>query len=188
MKRIFIALKVNAENELLKMISSFKEVLRNDSVKWTHIENIHITLVFLGATQESTINEIIPVLSEKCSGYGSFQLILSGCGIFRSLSDPRIIWTGIQHSDKLTALNTSIISGLKGLNIKLEERPYNPHLTVGRIKSINDVRLLESLLVVYRNTVLQNVYVGEVILYESILLPSGPVYKPLAKFSLDKSY
>jgi RNA 2',3'-cyclic 3'-phosphodiesterase len=188
MKRIFVAVKVNAGDELLKMISSVKDGLRNDSVKWTHIDNIHITLVFLGDTQERIISEIYPVLIEKCSGYGSFQLILRGCGIFRSLNDPRIIWTGIQPSDKLTGLNTSIISGLKELNIKLEDRPFNPHLTVGRIKHINDVRLLESLIAKYQNTELQKVNVKEVILYESILLPSGPVYKPLAEFSLDKSY
>jgi 2'-5' RNA ligase len=185
MKRIFIALKVNAENELLKMISSLKDKLRNDSVKWTNIDNIHITLAFLGDTQECTIDEIFPVLSKKCSGYGSFQLILSGCGVFRSFSDPRIIWTGIQPSDELTGLYSSIISGLKELNIKLEDRPYNPHLTVGRIKHINDIRILESLIVKYKNTELQKVNADEVILYESILLPTGPLYKPLAKFSLD---
>jgi RNA 2',3'-cyclic 3'-phosphodiesterase len=185
MKRIFIALKVNAENELLKMISSLKEGLRNDSVNWTHIDNIHITLAFLGDTHESMINEIYPVLSKKCSGFGSFQLILRGCGIFRSLSDPRIIWTGIGSSEKLTGLNTSIISGLKEINIKLEDRPYNPHLTVGRVKHLNDIRILESLIVKYKNTELQKVNADEVILYESILLPVGPQYKPLAKFSLD---
>jgi len=185
MKRIFIALKVNAEIELLRMIASLKDALRNDSVKWTHVDNIHITLAFLGDTQDRIIDEIYPVLNKKCSGYGSFQIILSGCGVFRSLNDPRIIWTGIQLSDKLTGLNSSIISGLKELNIKLEDRPYNPHLTVGRIKHINDIRILESLIARYKNAELQSVNADQVILYESILLPAGPIYKPLAKLSLD---
>jgi RNA 2',3'-cyclic 3'-phosphodiesterase len=185
MKRIFIAIKVDAGNELLKMISSFKEVMRSDSVKWTHIDNIHITLVFLGDTPEDIINAVCQMLSEKCQGSGSFSLLLKGCGIFRNLSDPRIIWTGIQPSDRLNALNASIISGLRGLKIRLEDRPFNPHLTIGRIKHINDSGMLESLVVKYKDSELQIVQVNEVILYESILLPSGPVYKPLAKFSLD---
>lgn len=188
MKRIFIAIKVDAENEILKMISVFKEGLRVDSIKWTNIDNIHITLVFLGDTQEDILDEIYPMLSEKCLGYGSFQLLLKGCGIFRNTSDPRIIWTGIQPSDRLTGLNASIITGLKGLKVRLEDRPYNPHLTIGRIKHINDPGMLESLVVNYKNSELQKVQVNEVILFESILHPSGPVYKALAKFSLDQSY
>jgi 2'-5' RNA ligase len=185
MKRIFIALKVEAGPALLGMISSLKSGLLNDSIKWTSIDNIHITLTFLGDTQESLVNDINKMLAEKCRSYGKFSLTLKGCGLFRNFSDPRILWTGIEPSDRLNKLNESIMIGLKLLNIKMEDRPYNPHLTLGRIKHLHDKDLLKSLIDRFQNVELQTVPVSDVICYESILLHSGPIYKPLAKFALE---
>jgi RNA 2',3'-cyclic 3'-phosphodiesterase len=185
MKRIFIALKVEAGPALLGLISSLKSGLQNDSIKWTNIDNIHITLAFLGDTQKSLINDISIMLAEECRGYGKFSLTLKGCGLFRNLSDPRILWTGIEPSDRLIQLNESIMNGLKMLNIKMEDRPYNPHLTLGRIKHLNDKDLLKLLIDRFQNIELQTVPVYDIIFYESILLQSGPIYKPLAKFPLE---
>jgi 2'-5' RNA ligase len=175
MKRIFIALKVEAGETLLNMISSLKSGLIKDTIKWTSIDNIHITLVFLGDTEESVINRIRIMLNEKCRGSGIFKLNLRGCGIFRSMNDPRIIWTGVEASDNLTALNNSIMNGLRQLGVKLEDRPYNPHLTLGRIKHLNDTEILKSLVERYRKSDIQVVQVNEIILYESILQQSGPI-------------
>jgi RNA 2',3'-cyclic 3'-phosphodiesterase len=184
MKRIFIALKVEAGANLLKMMSSFKDRLNRESVNWTNPGNIHITLAFLGDTDESLITQLVSMLNDHCSGTGEFELILKGAGVFRNLSDPRIIWTGIEPSHKVMHLNTLIIDGLKDLNIKFEERPFKPHLTLGRIKHINEKEILKELIEKFQYTELQVIPVNEVLLYESILLQSGPVYKPLAIISL----
>jgi len=126
MKRIFIALKVEAEEPLLTMFSSLKSGLSKDLIKLTSPDNIHITLAFLGNTEEKIIKNIGSMLKEKCSGSGTFELILKGLGVFRNLKDPRIIWTGIEHSEELIRLNNIIISGLNDMNIKTEDRQFNP--------------------------------------------------------------
>ena len=185
MKRIFIALKVEAGETLLKMVSSLKSGLSKDSIKWTSIDNIHITLAFLGDTEEKLIKSISSMLKEKCKGSGNFQLIIRDLGVFRNPGDPRIIWTGVEFSEKLVRLNEGIMDGLRGLNIKMEDRPFNPHLTIGRIKHLNDKETLRTLLGQFQDSEIQIIPVNEVILYESVLLQSGPVYKPLAKFSLE---
>jgi len=185
MKRIFIALKVEAEEPLLAMVSSLKSGLNKDIVKWINPDNIHITLAFLGNTEEKIIKNIGSMLKEKCSGSGKFELILKGLGVFRNLSDPRIIWTGIEHSEKLMHLNNIIMGGLNDLDIKTEDRKFNPHLTIGRIKHLNDKESLNILIKRFENSEMQIVLVYEVILYESILFPTGAVYKPLAKFKLE---
>ena len=185
MKRIFIALKVGAEEPLLAMISSLKSGLNKDIVKWINPDNIHITLAFLGNTEEKIIKNIGSMLKEKCNGLGKFELILKGLGVFRNLSDPRIIWTGIEHSERLIHLNNTIMSGLNDLDIKTEDRQFNPHLTIGRIKHLNDKENLSKLIKRFENSEMQIIPVYEVILYESILFPTGAVYKPLAKFKLE---
>ena len=185
MKRIFIALKIEAGENLLKILSSYRARLNKDQIKWTDTANIHITIDFLGDTEEKTIKAIISMLEEKCKGFGKFELILKGSGIFRNLNDPRIIWTGIEPSEKLIHLNDLIINGLKELKIKMEDRPYKPHLTIGRIKHLNDSESLKALIEEFQNYEIQLVPVNEVILYESILLTAGPVYKPLRKVKLE---
>jgi RNA 2',3'-cyclic 3'-phosphodiesterase len=183
MKRVFIAIKVEAEDSLLRIISSLKSGLPKESVKWTSVENIHITLAFLGDTDENTIDSLISMLKKKCVSVNRFVLAIRGIGVFRNMSDPRIIWTGIEQSANLIMLNNLILEGLRDLNIRIEDRPFRPHLTLGRIKHSGDKEILKSVVERYQNTEIQTVTVNEIHLYESILLPSGPVYKSMAQFN-----
>ena len=64
------------------------------------------------------------------------KLLIKGAGVFKNFSDPRIIWTGIEPSEKLNQLYEVCKAGLKDTGIYLEESTFNPHLTLGRIKSI----------------------------------------------------
>lgn len=185
MRRTFIAVKVEAEESLLKLISSLKSRLSNESIKWTNPDNIHITLSFLGDTEENLIDRIKIMLKEKSEGSGKFELIIRGSGVFRNLNDPRIIWIGIEPSEILMRLNGIILKGLKELGVNTEERPFKPHLTIGRIKHLNDKESLEALMEKYQDSEIQRTRVTEVILFESILLQSGPVYKPITRINLE---
>lgn len=185
MKRIFIALKVEPGETFLNLILSLKSGLNGGSIKWTNPDNIHITLAFLGDTEEEMIKIISSMLRNKCVGSGRFELIIKGSGVFKNMRDPHIIWVGIEHSEKLIHLNGLIINGLKESDIRIEERPFNPHLTIGRIKHFNDKEALKALLEKYQNSEIQKVPVNEVILYESILHQSGAEYKPIVKFNLE---
>jgi 2'-5' RNA ligase len=158
--------------------------LSNESIKWTNPDNIHITLSFLGDTEENLIDRIKIMLKEKCEGSGKFELIIRGSGLFRNLNDPRIIWIGIEPSEKLIRLNNFILKGLKELGVNTEERPFNPHVTIGRIKHLNDKETLVALMEKYQDSEIQRTRVIEVILFESILLQSGPVYKPITRINL----
>jgi 2'-5' RNA ligase len=184
MKRIFIAVKVGAGEILLKMISSFKTGLSNENIKWTNTDNIHITLSFLGDTEESQIIAINEILMLRCEGFGQFDLVLKGTGVFKSQGDPRVIWVGIEPSEKFIRLNSLIKSSLAQAGTITEDRPFKPHLTLGRIKHLKNTEVLKTLIEEYQNSEIQKVAVNEVILYESILLPTGPLYKPVSKFSL----
>ena len=185
MKRIFIAVKVNPEETFLKMISSFKSVLFNENIKWINPENIHITLAFLGDTDEELIKDISSMLEKVCGNSGNFELTIRGTGVFRNINDPRIIWTNIVHSEKLVKLTDKILVGLTEMNIKLEDKPFKLHITIGRIKHLKNKETFKKLTEQYQNTELQRLHVTEVILYESILLPQGPKYIPIGRYKLD---
>jgi RNA 2',3'-cyclic 3'-phosphodiesterase len=184
MKRIFVAIKIDPGKALLNLLTSMQKALSKESIKWTETENLHLTLAFLGDTEESVIKKLSVAMKERCHGYGNFELILRGTGVFKSLNDPRVIWTGIEPSEMLSGLNLLVRQSIEASGIVLENRPFKPHLTLGRIRSINTNSGLEELIQNNTGIELQRIYVSEIILYESILLKTGAVYKTLDKFSL----
>ena len=184
MKRIFIAVKVNPEGELLRMFSSLKAILAAENIKWVEAANIHLTLAFLGDTDEKRIRVLNRMLSDTCIGFGEFDFNLTGTGVFKNFRDPRVLWVGIQSVGRLIQLNNIIAEGLKLNVFETEEREFKPHLTLGRVKSLRDTENLKILLESYRDVQFQIVQVSEVILYESILMQNGPIYKPLGIYRI----
>jgi 2'-5' RNA ligase len=184
MKRIFIAIKVNPESELLRMYSSLKAALGAENIKWVDPANIHLTLAFLGDTEEKRVRVLSSMLKERCAGFGEFDFNLTGTGVFKNLRDPRVLWAGIQSAERLIQLNNIIAEGLKLDGFKIEERQFKPHLTLGRIKSVKNIENLKTMLERYKDNQFQVVHVNEVILFESILVQTGPIYKSLGKHLL----
>lgn len=184
MKRIFIAVRIDPNGAFKKMISVFKSNLNDENIKWINPENIHLTLSFLGDTEEGKIDVISSMIKEKCEGFGEFDLKIKGAGVFKNLNNPLVIWTGIETSEKLNRLNGLIKRGLGEAGIKLEDRLFRPHLTLGRIKHLKPGNSLKDLIEKYSDADLQVVPVNEIILFESILLHDGPVYKPISKFKI----
>jgi len=184
MQRVFIAVNVHPESELLRMFSSLRAQLGAEKIKWVDPENIHLTLAFLGDTEEKKIKIIAGILKERCNGFQEFEFVLAGAGVFKNYSDPRVIWAGIELSEKLMMLNNIITEGLREYGFVVEDRPFNPHLTLGRIKSLRDTENLKSALEKYRDVVFQRVEVNEVTFYESILMKTGPIYRVLGTFGV----
>jgi RNA 2',3'-cyclic 3'-phosphodiesterase len=183
-KRIFIALKIDAGPNLLGILYSFKSLAGGEKITWVDPLNIHLTLAFLGDTEEDRIKIAGLMLKRECSGFGEFTFTLKGAGLFRSFRDPRVIWIGIENPEMLLRLNDKILTGLRDTGFRIVERPFKPHITLGRIKLLKSPEILKLFLEKYGEAEIQEVNVREVILYESILKPAGPIYKPIGRFIL----
>ncbi len=184
MKRIFIAVKTEPDGDLIRMISSVRALLGTACIKWVDLSGIHITLAFLGDTSDEGIKVLDRMLREKCTGFGEFDFILSGAGVFKSYTDPRVLWVGISQADRLSSLYEIIAEGLGGTGFEIEERKFRPHLTIGRVKSVSDPARLRSAIEKYKGVEFQTVRVKEVILFESLLQKTGPLYIPLGKYPI----
>jgi 2'-5' RNA ligase len=184
MKRIFIAIKIDPDSNLSRIHSSLISLLGNERIKWVDPANIHLTLAFLGDTEEELIEVTGIMLKNVCTGFGEFSFTLTGTGVFRDYRDPKVIWVGTDHSERLAELNDNIRRGLEEAGFRTDDRPFKPHISLGRIKFIRDPYVLKKTLEPYQESFIQEVHVSEVILYESLLKPSGPVYRPVGKFRL----
>jgi 2'-5' RNA ligase len=184
MKRTFIAVKIDVSDSLRDAISTLRSGLRNENVKWADLSNFHVTLAFIGDTEKSAIKSIGSMLEKEFKEFGSIEFSLTGFGLFRNINNPRIIFSAIEDPGRLIVAHNIIKKELTGLDIKLEEREFNPHLTIGRIKDLVDKSNLQKLIALYSGKLLQTMIVPEIIYYESVLLPTGPIYKPMLKVAL----
>lgn len=101
-----------------------------EQVRWTHSHQLHITLVFIGDQPQHRLDEIIEAVSEV--DFTPFTLNLKKIGHFRS----GIIWLGVQENQQLQRLQKSLSHKIRSLGIKLEQRKFIPHLTLGRCKKL----------------------------------------------------
>jgi 2'-5' RNA ligase len=137
---------------------------------------MHLTLRFLGEIDPGKVPSIDRVLEESAAEVSPFSLSLSGLGAFPGLSRPRVVWVGLTGDlQPLGRLKKSIDRGLKPLGFPLEDRPFKPHITLGRVKT----RIDGHALVGSRNFSSDSFLVCRVRLIKSILKPQGAEYNEI---------
>ena len=97
----------------------------------------------------------------------------------------RIIWVGLRvDGDGLNQLQQAVEAAMVQLGFKKEDRPFKPHLTLGRVKGRQHLRLLQALLLERQHYNAEAFDVTELVLYKSELRPEGARYTPLFRKSL----
>jgi 2'-5' RNA ligase len=134
--RLFIAIEVT--QPLRDKIGQIMAQLMSDAppaLSWTPINNIHLTLIFLGETPELKIIPINNILNCIDKQYPSFQLEIEGLGVFPRPERPRIIWVGINKCAELERIKIGIEKSLGNLGTKSDHRPFHAHLTLCRVSN-----------------------------------------------------
>lgn len=104
-------------------------------VGWTAPETIHLTLLFLGDIFAAQVAPLSAGLDEVAAQYESFAVEIQGLGWFGPQNSPRVIWAGVSDpAGKLAALQKDIEARVRALGLRTEERPFHPHLTLGRTR------------------------------------------------------
>ncbi len=183
-KRLFVAIKIHPDKKFLQFYSELKKALQQEKIKWVEEENIHFTLKFLGETPEYQVEEIVDALQEARLGIMPFDLVIEKLGIFGSSYNPRVIWLGIRDEVQIFNLAENIFNELMGVGFERDSQNFVPHLTIGRIKSLQDKDRFQQILDKHKPGLVQTIRVEEFYLIESILDPTGPTYHTLETFNL----
>lgn len=185
--RCFIAIEIPVEVQeaISEAISPIKG-LAQESIKWVGPENIHLTLKFLGNTPESRIKSIEAALTRATEGFSPIKGEIKGAGAFPSLRRPSVFWVGLECPPALMELKKRLESGLAALGFELDDRPFSPHLTVGRVKRGCRLpkRRLAAAMEQLEAASFGTVDIQEIVLVKSDLRPGGPVYTRLYSSAL----
>jgi len=181
MIRSFIAFDIDNE-AVLRSFSEAQGMLINTGadLKLVKLQNIHITMRFLGDISPNMVNSIHEEM-EKIS-FTSFDVGIKGLGAFPSLRYARVVWAGIRNgANELANIFNQLEPRLRGLGFRPDPKGFSPHLTIARVKTgRNKTQLLQCVqgLADYEFGVVRAVCLK---LKKSVLTPRGPVYSTLTE-------
>lgn len=179
--KLFLALPV--EKEARDILQNFIEKARKKfpDVHWCVPSGLHLTLHFFGYTKPAQIPLIHHAAAEAAAAASKIRLRFQGGGFFPGPGNPRVIWAGVQGDLKaLFSLQKTLGQKLLEAGFEIDERPYQPHVTLGRVRHKNQLPSPEDLTFPESPEQLTSV----VALYESKRSPKGSLYEILETFDL----
>ena len=183
--RLFVAVELpqHVRDALGASIDRLRSTLRGP-YRWVRPEGIHLTLRFLGDVEAERIAELASALGPPVAPLPPFELRLDGTGVFPNARAPSVVWAGVGgESGALARLAAAVGIATAGVGAPAESRPYQPHLTIGRVRG----RLAASEIEALSETLSKVTYdqaapfpVDGVSLMRSELGPGGARYTRLA--------
>ena len=155
-------------------------------VAWITPERLHVTVRFIGHTDEAGCARIRAVLEPPIE-VQPFSLKVERLGWFPPSGQPRVLWAGLAGDrTSLNAVEREVTSRLTQVGIPPEARAYSPHLTLGRVKEAAGLKAA-ALFRDLTDVVLGTTAVGAITLFESRVSSKGPTYLPMQKTRLKKT-
>ncbi len=186
--RVFIAIDINekiraALRDLQQQMRRKADVKKGD-VKWVNPENIHLTLKFLGEIKDAKVVEVCSIVKDVAGRHKSFELDIESLGYFGGRS-ARVLWVGTgEGGDNLCELQKDLEKQLALAGWPEEQRDFAGHLTVCRIRKSAVGTKLAQISEDYKGFNLGTISADSVLVYQSQLTPTGPIYTVLGSYRL----
>jgi 2'-5' RNA ligase len=179
-KRVFIA--INLPDEIKKkiglVIGKLKKINPDYKIKWVAPENLHLTLHFFGDLNEKQIAQAGGGIEKIIKQIDSFEMKTGEFGCFPNEKHPRVIFIEVKDSQVIHLLIGQLEVMLQNLGFPVDTRPWQAHLTLGRIKDNTKCKTASIELAP------EIFNVKSVELMESRLTPEGSVYSVIKSFPL----
>jgi 2'-5' RNA ligase len=182
--RSFVAVEIPVEiqSALASSSAPLQTALPKPLVRWVAPQNIHLTLKFLGDVSPANLELLAEALKVEAVSHETFTISVGTLGAFPNPRRARIIWIGLDAPTALLALLRGVEAVTSSLGYASEERPFSPHLTIGRVGqniSGTDLQQIRNALEGTSIGELGSFRVDAVHIFKSDLRPGGSVYTRL---------
>jgi 2'-5' RNA ligase len=136
-RRLFVAVPAppdirDAVAELVETVRAGSDPNRRD-VRWVRLDGLHLTLRFLGPTEEDGIADVAAAVDRAGAATEPFGVAIGGAGAFPSVARPRALWLAVTAGvAELDAAARTLDDRLEAVGWPRDDRPYRPHLTLAR--------------------------------------------------------
>jgi RNA 2',3'-cyclic 3'-phosphodiesterase len=180
MPRIFIAIEI--DNTVRSCTEELIRIFRtaDADVKWVEVQNLHLTLQFLGEVPDDLIASVCKAVEQGAARVQPFDLEVGSAGAFPNSYKPRTLWIGAKSgSPQMVNLHDNIALELAEFGFRDEERQYQTHLTIGRTRTAKNIAKLSQLLKQLAEFNAGKMHVEKAIVFSSRLECGGPIYNVL---------
>lgn len=180
--RGFISLDIDSNSEIRK----FREGLEKTGapLKMVDLDKIHITVKFLGDTEEEKIDKISNVVKKVLENREPFTIDIKGAGAFPHLDYMKVVWIGIEDEPKLNEMAHRVEEELVPHGFPRDDKGFSPHITVARVKGGKNKDRLRRVIENYEDYYFGSQEVTKLKLKKSILSKGGPEYHTLKEMPL----
>jgi 2'-5' RNA ligase len=150
-------------------------------------ENLHITLAFLGHTPDERLDDVAAAARDAAELVSPFHLSFDRVGRFPERGRPRVVWLGIAEGEaSVVELGVGVYAGLRSRELRFDDRPLAPHLTLARIAEDASSAEAKTVGVAIETVPVPSLHfdVTEVAAVQSVLSPKGPRYTALVTVPL----
>jgi len=180
--RGFIAIDIGSFPKLVEFENEIKKT--GADVKLVDPNIVHITLKFLGDTDENLVEKIEEIMKNSVEEIKPFEMQLIGTGVFPDQKYMRVAWIGIKNGEQIGKIANKIEEQVSKLGFEKENREFSAHLTIARIRSAKNKEKLLQVIEKYKDVTFGNSKVDSIKLKKSELTPKGPIYTTLKEVKL----
>jgi RNA 2',3'-cyclic 3'-phosphodiesterase len=186
--RLFCALALPEEvrTAAATHAARMREAFPRVRASWERPEKMHLTLKFVGEVERARAAELSTAAARSAGTTASFVLSVGGTGTFPPHGPPRVLWLGVEDaSGGLALLHRRLEDECVAAGFPREARPFNPHLTLARVRAPRDARDLAA---AHRETHFapQTFTISELLVIRSELGPGGSRYTTVSQHQLQK--
>lgn len=190
--RLFIA--VPLPDEIRKQVAGLSANLQKgfqftpNRPSWSDPETTHLTLVFIGSQPEALVEPIAQLLDDVAADFEQLRLEIKRLGVFPHWRNPKVLWAGVRdRTHQVEAMHTALERRLTRFGYTPEARDYHPHLTLARFKFLKGAQMVESVVNNHQGFKFGPFIAPELVLFKSVLHPSGAQHTPLHRAALKPS-
>ncbi len=186
--RVFVGINLSQDikKKIVDLQKEISEIFSKISIP--KIENIHLTLKFLGEISEEQCKEFGQNLETILSDKKSFSLQIQNFGVFPNIFHPKILWIGVEKNNYLLEIQKDIESLASKFDVA-PEKNFKEHITIARNKNKINIESFKQLYEKFKDVVWGNIMVNKIYIIESKLKPAGAEYNILKTITLgEKTY
>jgi 2'-5' RNA ligase len=181
--RVFCAVELPDElrTQLREHISQLRQEVPEAAASWSRVENIHLTLKFLGNVAVERIASISAAAARAVKEFAPFQIGMGGTGVFPKPSRAQVLWIGVSDtSGRLLELQKRLEDECGKEGFEKEGRAFRPHLTIARIRKPEGAKRLADahLQKEFKTTKVNST---ELIVFRSELSSKGATYSAISR-------
>lgn len=177
--RTFIGLPLRVEPRFLRARKDLMKSFEGERISWTDPDQYHVTLRFIGNTDLTSVKRIGSELHAGVTIPEPVSLEVRKLESFGPRNRPRVIWVGFEETGFFESLKSEVDHVLERCGIPATGQPFRAHLTLGRVRNLQDLQSYYLTLEAMGQEFSSSVLFEKLVFFRSVLGPRRPEYRVL---------